>query len=415
MFTIGDFATFTQVSIPALRLWDRRGLLAPARVDEQSGYRYYSAEQATIVLRIVALKSLGFTLADIARLLDTPPTHDELLNLLAELRRETEQERRRVENRIAMIEASLRILERDDLVSHPNDIIRKTAPAVRLVALSQTLPAADDQPDRLFTVFGSLFADLGARLDALGVVPIGPAWSLYERSDDTGITVHAALPIAPGVRVTDPALAVIDRPETDVISTVHLGDLAEMGVAYAALMAWIDEHGLSPAGGSAEISLAWNPDHPEQNVTELQFPVHERKNPTMALSAREKFDRYEHGKLSVLESDFAGVPAGSLLYISTPRELADRVRAIPSGQTVSIPELRAELAADRGGDATCPVTTAIYLRIVLEVVLDDLAQGLPIDEVTPIWRVLAPDSPVTRRVDGAPEFVAAQRAREGIA
>ena len=65
MFTIGDFATFTQVSIPALRLWDRRRILIPARVDPATGYRYYSAEQAALVQRIVALKEFGFTLAQI--------------------------------------------------------------------------------------------------------------------------------------------------------------------------------------------------------------------------------------------------------------------------------------------------------------------------------------------------------------
>lgn len=65
MFTIGDFATFTHVSVPALRLWDRQGLLVPARVDPDTGYRYYRAEQAAVVHRIAAFKDLGFTLAQI--------------------------------------------------------------------------------------------------------------------------------------------------------------------------------------------------------------------------------------------------------------------------------------------------------------------------------------------------------------
>ncbi len=273
MFTIGDFATFTQVSIPALRLWDRRGLLTPARVDPVTGYRHYTADQAVIVLRIVALKALGFTLADIARLLDDPPTPDSLAELLDERRLAADDERRRAENRIALIEARLRILGRGDLMTHPNDIIRKTVPAVRLATASRTLPASDDQPGHLAEVFGALFAELGARLTAAGIAPGGPPWSLYERSDETGITVHAAFPIADDVPIADAAISVVDRPETDVVSTVHLGDLREMGVAYVALMAWMEEHGLAPAGGSAEISLAWNPEEPQQNVTELQFPV----------------------------------------------------------------------------------------------------------------------------------------------
>lgn len=79
MFTIGDFATFTQVSIPALRLWDRRRILIPARADPSTGYRYYSAEQAALVQRMVALKEFGFTLAQIGSIIADPshPEHEE--------------------------------------------------------------------------------------------------------------------------------------------------------------------------------------------------------------------------------------------------------------------------------------------------------------------------------------------------
>ncbi len=134
----------------------------------------------------------------------------------------------------------------------------------------------------------------------------------------------------------------------------------------------------------------------------------------MALTAREKYDRYTVGKLSRLESAFGGVPAGSLLYISTPRELAEKIRDIPEGQTRSIPELRAELAADHGADATCPVTTAMYMRVLLEMVLDERGEGTPPEEVVPVWRVLESTSPVTRRVDGGADFIAHVRAAEGI-
>ncbi|HUC21955.1 MAG TPA: MerR family DNA-binding transcriptional regulator, partial [Streptosporangiaceae bacterium] len=43
--TIGAFAHRTRLSPNALRLYDRLGLLQPARTDPASGYRYYSASQ----------------------------------------------------------------------------------------------------------------------------------------------------------------------------------------------------------------------------------------------------------------------------------------------------------------------------------------------------------------------------------
>ena len=41
MFRIGDFPRLTQVTVKALRHYDRLELLKPARIDPESGYRYY--------------------------------------------------------------------------------------------------------------------------------------------------------------------------------------------------------------------------------------------------------------------------------------------------------------------------------------------------------------------------------------
>jgi effector-binding domain-containing protein len=153
------------------------------------------------------------------------------------------------------------------------DVIRKASPAVRLAATSQRLQPDSDDPRRLFAVFGQLFEQLSAALATDGVAPTGPAWSLYDRSDDAGIVVHAALPIAPDADITSAGVVVIDRPEMDVASTIHLGDVAEMATAYAAIMEWLEARSLPPSGGAAEISLVWDPDHPERNVTELHLAI----------------------------------------------------------------------------------------------------------------------------------------------
>lgn len=273
MFTIGDFATFTQVSVPALRLWDRRGILVPARVDPDTGYRYYRADQAAVVQRILALKELGFTLGQIGPILANPPSTEAIAGMLAIRRAEAEQDRRQAEDRILAIEAALRILDRSPDMPTPYDVVRKVSPAVRLASTSQRLGPDADDPQRLFAAFGQLFGDLGAALDGEGLAPIGPAWSLYDRSDDAGIVVHAALPISPDATITAPGVVVVDRPELDVASTIHVGDVADMATAYAAIMEWLEARSLRPSGGAAEISLVWDPEHPERNVTELHLAI----------------------------------------------------------------------------------------------------------------------------------------------
>jgi DNA-binding transcriptional MerR regulator len=66
MIKIGDFSKLSQATVKALRLYDEMGLLKPARVDNFTGYRYYSADQLPRLNRILALKDLGFSLEQIA-------------------------------------------------------------------------------------------------------------------------------------------------------------------------------------------------------------------------------------------------------------------------------------------------------------------------------------------------------------
>lgn len=153
------------------------------------------------------------------------------------------------------------------------DVLDKTVPAVRLAAVAErTAPDLDD-PGALHATFGRLFAALTRRLVAAEIRPVGPAWSLYDRSDEHGLTVHAALPIAADAATEDDELLVIERPRLRVAATVHVGPLDELASAYAAVMQWIDARGLAAAGGAVEISLVWDPEQPGRNVTELQLPV----------------------------------------------------------------------------------------------------------------------------------------------
>jgi len=134
----------------------------------------------------------------------------------------------------------------------------------------------------------------------------------------------------------------------------------------------------------------------------------------MAMTPRQKYERYAEPQTKVLDSPFTGVPAGARLHISTPRDLDVRIRTIPVGSTLTIVALRNEMALEHDADATCPVTTAIHLRTVIEVAMDDLASGVPIDDITPFWRVVEPGNALARKVEGASDVACDQRRAEGI-
>lgn len=64
--TIGEFGRRGQLSRKALRLYDERGLLRPARIDPDSGYRYYTREQLRVARRIRLLRLMEMPLEKMA-------------------------------------------------------------------------------------------------------------------------------------------------------------------------------------------------------------------------------------------------------------------------------------------------------------------------------------------------------------
>jgi DNA-binding transcriptional MerR regulator len=70
---IGEFARRSLLSARALRIYDELGLLPPARVDEDSGYRFYEPSQLKQARLIAALRQLQVPLVEIKGILPLAP------------------------------------------------------------------------------------------------------------------------------------------------------------------------------------------------------------------------------------------------------------------------------------------------------------------------------------------------------
>ena len=69
-FTISEFAKLRDININSLRYYEKLGLLKPAYIDENNGYRYYSAEQVSILNKIILCIQLGIPLKEMVKYLD---------------------------------------------------------------------------------------------------------------------------------------------------------------------------------------------------------------------------------------------------------------------------------------------------------------------------------------------------------
>jgi len=128
----------------------------------------------------------------------------------------------------------------------------------------------------------------------------------------------------------------------------------------------------------------------------------------------DKLDNGREPKVVRLEKAFAGIPAGARMLVSTPREVDALVKKIPEGRLVPQDELRRKLAIRHGADATCPISTGIFLRISSEAAWEEIQKGQDPSAVTPFWRAVAPGSPLARKLSCGEGFLKKMQAHEGI-
>jgi DNA-binding transcriptional MerR regulator len=272
MFSIGDFARLGRVSVRMLRHYDALGLLPPARVDRLTGYRSYDAAQLSRLNRVVALKDLGFTLAQVQSILDDKVSTDELRGMLRLRQAELQTQISADTARLAQVEARLRTIESEGAMS-ADDVQIKRIPPVRVAELAAT--AASFEPESITPVIGPLYDRLYAQVCEAGLTPAGPGIAYYEPAphDDSAVVVHAAVPVSAepggphGLTITD--LPAIERAAT----IVHHGPMDSVLTTLQTLAHWIDGNGYRSVGFNREFYIEQGCGDPAGWVTELQEPV----------------------------------------------------------------------------------------------------------------------------------------------
>jgi DNA-binding transcriptional MerR regulator len=103
LLSIGSFAMLTGLSVPALRHYHDAGILTPAHIDPQTGYRYFRPEQVRDGRLIRALRLIDLPLDDIAAVLgDLDPDHVRVILL---------RHRDRLSDQASLLSQHLAVLE----------------------------------------------------------------------------------------------------------------------------------------------------------------------------------------------------------------------------------------------------------------------------------------------------------------
>lgn len=122
--------------------------------------------------------------------------------------------------------------------------------------------------------------------------------------------------------------------------------------------------------------------------------------------------KYEDKKVEVikrLDIDFADIKSGETMLISTPEKIAEYINNIPEHQNRDLHTMRKDLAVAANTDKTCPVTTAIFTRIIAERSLELMAEGK--SPIAPFWKVIDPKSSLAKKLSCGTDFVEQMRSK----
>ena len=281
MLKIGEFAWLGQVTVETLRHYDRLGLLRPAYLDPITDYRYYTLDQLPRLNRILALKDLGLSLEDIARMLDDHIEADGIRRILRAQQTELAREVQASQKRLARVEARLKQIDQEGKMPE-HEVLLKTVEPQWIASVRQTLSSWEQE------VFGPalsrMFDQVGEYLGRQNIQPVGPGIALYhdERllhlSGQRGEPdIETALPIAGPVPSSD-LITIRQMPKAQVAYAVHRGSFAGLLPAKQAVFGWVEANGYQRAGPFCEVYLHFDDAHQAdldspRHVTEIQLPV----------------------------------------------------------------------------------------------------------------------------------------------
>ena len=262
LYKIGMFAAMNHVTVKTLRFYEEQGLLMPACINQENGYRYYTLSQMAVIHQITALKRAGFTLEEIARINSGADEQSvlrkkksELLAKIADLTRQ-----------IAVVDGYLS--KQKTRLSTP--VLVKTIPETTVAAMKTRIESYDS----LFDVM----PEMGALMEKAGCTCAIPEYCFTNYLEpgykDEDILVEICESVTEAKEETG-GLYFRTLPEIQAACVFHRGSYGTLSESYEAVLKYVEENGYEIAGQIREsyIDGVWNQDEESGWLTEIQIPV----------------------------------------------------------------------------------------------------------------------------------------------
>jgi DNA-binding transcriptional MerR regulator len=263
-FAIGDFSRATHLTVKTLRHYHETGLLEPAHIDPQTGYRRYATEQIPLAQIIRRFRDLDMPLNEIRAVLSARDVQTRNDLIAAHLKR-LESDLARTQNAVT----SLRVLLEPPAPAAK--IGRRKADRVNAVAISEVVEVKD-----VLAWFLGALGELRTALSAQRTIATGTAGGIFSNALFSHARGEATMfipcdgPVRAVGRVTECVI-----PAVELATLVHQGSPANIDIAYGSLATYVAQHALAVEGPLREYYLVGPQETPEENAwrTEIGWPI----------------------------------------------------------------------------------------------------------------------------------------------
>lgn len=266
MLKIGEFAAITGIPATSLRYYDEIGLLKPSLNDPITGYRYYSYQQLNQANRLTSLRSLGFSLEDLQRLMSQQLSPGQIRQLLKQRRGAIQQQILEAEQQLLVVENILREVEMDGRLAGQG--VKLKALEAQTVLSHRFFAPNVEQTD-------SLIAASREALEMQIFEPIAKTRLIFYDLiyPEANIDIEVAIPISRPLQAQAPA-QLRTLPAYPLVASVFQNGREGIVRAWTELRAWIEQNQYQIIGAFQEI--IWL-DSPKNIVFELLFPIEAKK------------------------------------------------------------------------------------------------------------------------------------------
>ncbi|NTU89756.1 MAG: MerR family transcriptional regulator, partial [Actinobacteria bacterium] len=234
MYRIGEFSKMSKTTVKTLRYYDEVGLLKPKRVDDFTGYRFYTTDQLVRLHHIQALRQIGLSIDEIRLIM----SGRDASAIMQRRKRELESDIARCTEQLSRIEFMLS--GKEELSSMQYQAVLKEIPECIVYSKKITVP----NYGAYFTVIPAIGQEvMDAYPDLKCVVPeycfIVYLDDEYKESDINVEFCEAVDKMCEDF--DDIKFKNIDA--ATVVSVMHKGPYAGLKQAYAYAFNWIEENG----------------------------------------------------------------------------------------------------------------------------------------------------------------------------